>query len=189
MSDAMMRRATLAADHAAFSSLLISSPASASRFVLRCADGLAASLAAAGFALPERINRAQTQGGKSALKLGPDEYLLLADEGAAADEATAALARGIAAALGDAPHSLVDISHRQTALVLSGRQAAEVLSCFTPLDLAPEAFPVGMSTRTLFEKAEIVLWRRAPETFHVEVWRSFAPYVLSLLEMARRELG
>jgi sarcosine oxidase subunit gamma len=30
-------------------------------------------------------------------------------------------------------------------------------------------------------KAEIVLWRTAPEIFHIEVWRSFLPYTQALL--------
>jgi sarcosine oxidase, subunit gamma len=44
-----------------------------------------------------------------------------------------------------------------------------------------------MATRTIFEKAEIVLWRTGPETFHVEVWRSFAPYVWDLMDAVRHE--
>jgi sarcosine oxidase subunit gamma len=44
-----------------------------------------------------------------------------------------------------------------------------------------------MCTRTVFGKAEIVLWRTAAETFRIEVWRSFAPYVLGCLEEAGRE--
>jgi sarcosine oxidase subunit gamma len=39
------------------------------------------------------------------------------------------------------------------------------------------AFPIGMCTRTLFGKAEIVLWRTGEAQFHIEVWRSFAGYV------------
>jgi glucoamylase len=34
------------------------------------------------------------------------------------------------------------------------------------LDLDIEAFPVDMCTRTVFAKADIVLWRTAPDTFH-----------------------
>ncbi len=43
-----------------------------------------------------------------------------------------------------------------------------------------------MATRTIFDKAEIVLWRRAATTFHVEVWRSFAPYLAASLAEAAR---
>jgi sarcosine oxidase subunit gamma len=38
-----------------------------------------------------------------------------------------------------------------------------------------------MCTRTVFAKADIVLWRTGEQTFHVEVWRSFAGYVTGLL--------
>jgi sarcosine oxidase subunit gamma len=44
-----------------------------------------------------------------------------------------------------------------------------------------------MCTRTLFEKSEMVLWRTAPDSFHIEVWRSFAPYVTGLLAEVARE--
>ena len=37
-----------------------------------------------------------------------------------------------------------------------------------------------MCTRTVFGKAEIVLWRIAPEVFHLDVARSFVPYVWAL---------
>ena len=83
-------------------------------------------------------------------------------------------------------HSLVDVSHRQIGLIASGPAAARVLNAGCPLDLGLKAFPVGMATRTLFDKAEIVLWRRAAATFHLEVWRSFAPWLAaSLFEAAR----
>jgi sarcosine oxidase subunit gamma len=38
-----------------------------------------------------------------------------------------------------------------------------------------------MCTRTVFSKADILLWRTAEEAFHIEVWRSFAGYVTGLL--------
>jgi sarcosine oxidase, subunit gamma len=83
-------------------------------------------------------------------------------------------------------HSLVDVSHRQIGLVASGPGAARVLNAGCPLDLDLKAFPVGFATRTLFYKVEIVLWRRAETTFHVDVWRSFAPHLVgSLAEAAR----
>jgi sarcosine oxidase, subunit gamma len=44
-----------------------------------------------------------------------------------------------------------------------------------------------MCTRTMYDKAEIVLWRRAPDRFHLEVWRSFARYVEGLLRIAEAE--
>jgi sarcosine oxidase subunit gamma len=134
-----------------------------------------------GVALPREACRAASDGVRSALWLGPDEWLLLAPEGEAAEIGAALLAI--------APASVVDISHRQVGIAVSGARAAEVLNAGNPLDLHATAFPVGMCTRTLFAKAEIVLWRTGPEAFHVEAWRSFAPYVLGLIEEAAREFG
>jgi sarcosine oxidase subunit gamma len=70
---------------------------------------------------------------------------------------------------------------------VSGPAAADAINAFNALDLHIESFPIGMCTRTRFDKAEIVLWRTAAETFRIEVWRSFAPYVLGCLAEATRE--
>jgi len=117
-------------------------------------------------------------GERAALWLGPDEQLLLGAEGAD-------IAAILEPVLRDLPHSLVDISHRQIALEVSGPQATLLLNAGCPLDLDPSAFPVGMCTRTVLAKAQIVLWRTSEDTFHVEVWRSFAAYVSEFLAEAR----
>lgn len=123
--------------------------------------------------------RAASAGAHAALWLGPDEWLLLAADGEAA-----ALVERLEAALAPVPHSLVDISHRNTAFAITGANAPAVLSVGCPLDFDLSAFPVGMCTRTVLGKAEVVLWRSEPERFHLEVWRSFAPYVLGFLGQA-----
>ena len=47
-----------------------------------------------------------------------------------------------------------------------------------------------MCTRTVFAKADIVLWRTRADAFHLEVWRSFAGYVGGVLaEIAREFYG
>jgi sarcosine oxidase subunit gamma len=127
--------------------------------------------------------RAHVQGDRATLWLGPEEYLLLDQSppaGAGAGD-TARLIAELEAALGDAPHALVDVSHRQFALQVSGAHAATILNGACPLDLDLNEFPVGMCTRTVLAKADIVLWRTRPDAFHVEVWRSFAGYVTGLL--------
>ena len=62
-----------------------------------------------------------------------------------------------------------------------------MLSSGCPLDLDLTAFPVGRCARTVFAKAEVILWRQAPEMFQIEVWRSFAEYATGLLELVGRE--
>jgi sarcosine oxidase subunit gamma len=117
----------------------------------------------------------------SALWLGPDEQLLL---GPLTDQAR--FESAIGAALGATPHSLVDVSHRQVALEVTGPQAATLLNAGCPLDLDLATFPVSMVTRTAFAKTEIILWRKAPDVFHIDVWRSYVSYLSALLNIAAR---
>ena len=44
-----------------------------------------------------------------------------------------------------------------------------------------------MCTRTVLAKADVVLWRRAEHRFHLECWRSFAPYCFDFLTQAGRD--
>ncbi len=113
--------------------------------------------------LPATPCRAVMQGDRAALWLGPDEWLVLAPQ------------------LEDVAGTIIDVSHRQIALIMEGPHAATMLNGACPLDLHPSAFPVGTCTRTVFAKAEIVLWRMAEQRFHIEVARSFAGYVWELL--------
>jgi sarcosine oxidase subunit gamma len=155
----------------------------AARFILRAdARAIRAAGAAIGIDVQQVPCRASQGGGRAALWLGPDEYLLLAPEAEAR-----ALARALEQALQGEPHSLVDVSHRQTGLEMSGPRAADILNSGCPLDLDVSAFAVGMCTRTVFAKAEIVLWRIAADVFRLEVWRSFTDYVARFLGEVARE--
>ena len=135
-----------------------------------------------GLAMPKDACTSTSNGSRAALWLGPDEWLLIAPEGE-----MPALGDWIADALGETPASIVDVSDRNIGIAVSGPKAAEAINGFCPLDLDLAAFPVGMCTRTVFGKAEVVLWRTAADVFRIEVWRSFAPYVLGCLEEAMRE--
>ena len=93
--------------------------------------------------------RTTAVGDNALLWLGPDEFLLVVP-----DEAMPTL--GI-------PSATIDVSHRDAALSVSGPRAAWVINTFCALDLHPSAFPIGMCTRTVFGKAEILLWRTSAE--------------------------
>jgi sarcosine oxidase subunit alpha len=115
-----------------------------------------------------RALRTATRGSHIALWLGPDEYLVFADEppDIAAD-------------------SIVDVSHRTVGFRVNGPRAAWCLNAFCALDL--DTAPTDYCTRTVFGKAEIILWRLSETAYHIETARSFASYVWALLEEARRE--
>jgi sarcosine oxidase, subunit gamma len=148
------------------------------------AEAVEAAGGAYGVALPRQACRAARAGSRAALWLGPDEWLLLLPESDAED-----CADTMTRALAGLPYSLVDIGHRQVGLEVVGSQAATVLNAGCPLDLDGTAFPVEMCARTVLGKAEIVLWRVAEQRFRIEVWQSFAAYILSLLREAQREFA
>lgn len=159
---------TLVLDRAPAPGRLLVSPApSLARLSLRGAPGALG--AAFGITLPVQPCRASVAGDRTALWLGPDEWLLLAPPGTL--DGTVAVEGG----------AVTDIGHRQVGLLLDGPGAGDALAIGCPLDLHLSAFPVGMCTRTVFGKAEIVLWRQGAARFHVEAWRSFAAYVQGLL--------
>jgi sarcosine oxidase, subunit alpha len=136
---------------------------------------------ALGVLLPTVPSRSVIARDRAALWLGPDEWLIVAPE-TASD-----LAAQATKAAGDHPASIVDVSHRSQTLEVTGPRAAWCLNAFCALDLDIHAFPVGMCTRTLLGKAQILLWRIAPEVFHLDVARSLVPYVWTCLEEARLE--
>jgi sarcosine oxidase subunit gamma len=156
----------------------------AARWLLRGGPEVSAPAGAAfGAAPPLQPLRAEVAGARAALWLGPDEWLLIAE-----DEATG-LGDAMKAALSGVPHALIDVSHRQCAIELVGPGAARLVNAGCPLDLDLDAFPVGMAARTLLLKAEIVLWRRGAERFRLEVARSFAPYLAAVLNASARDQG
>lgn len=166
--------------------------APAARWVLhadRQARSLAAPVWGAGFA--ETACRALVAGSRATLWLGPDEYLLLDfAAGSHAEDEKRSIAGALEDSMAACPHALVDISHRQFGLEVSGSHACTILSGACPLDLDADAFPIGMCTRTVLAKADIVLWRTRADAFHLEVWRSFSGYVGALLaEIAREFYG
>lgn len=114
-------------------------------------------------------------GTRAALWLGPDEWLVIDTGG----NDPAGDCSGVKAL-----HSAVDISHRNTAVIVSGANAAATLNAGCPQDLSLAVFPVDACSRTVFGKAEVVLWRTGENTFRVECWRSFSDYVFTFLEDA-----
>ncbi len=153
------------------------------RFNLRAgADHRSACAGAFGCDLAVEIGAAASGEWRHALTLGPDEWLLLApeDDRDPIVEAFSALGPGV-------PHSLVDVGHRSVTIRIAGPGARDALNSGCPLDLS--AIPVGGCTRSVFHKAEVVVLRLDADDFRLEIVRSFAEYVWSLLERAVDEAG
>ena len=154
------------------------------RFSLRINPSLLArARTVAGFMLVMPINRYTVAAAWTAMRLGPDEWLLSGPE-----SERARVAANMEAGLDPLHHALVDVSHRQVALSVSGPRAADVINSGCALDLAPPAFPAGAATRTLLSKAEIIVLKRDEvPTFEIECGRSLAAYVRDFLHEAARE--
>ncbi len=135
------------------------------RFSLRARQGQALETLL-GVKVPKRIGA--TQGGIACL--GPDEWLMRAPSGT-----TITTGEGLAIAV-------TDVSDRAICLVAEGPRASEVLMSGCPQDL--DLFAVGNASCTVYETVEIILIREAEDRFHVEVWRSFAPWLWTALTQA-----
>lgn len=179
MADTLERRHPLEGRYAGHARIKIEPAAPAIRTSLRASEGAVAALSKAlGVKLPQQpMTSAVSKAGRTALWLGPDEWLIIDTDGKdpAADCAKVKQF-----------HSVVDISHRNTAVIVTGEAAEEVLNAGCPLDLSIGAFPVGKAVRTVMAKAEIVLLRVSADQFRVECWRSFSDYVFTLLAEAAR---
>lgn len=169
----------LAGSAAAAVSLL----APVARFSLRAGEDNRAALACAlAVDLPGRIGRRAAAGPLEALCLGPDEWLILAPEAE-----VVRIADACAAVYPDAPHSLTEITDREVSLRVEGPKAAELLTLGCPRDI--DRLPAGEARRTLLDGATVVLWRDTEQSFRIDMWRSFAPHVVSLLETGCAELA
>lgn len=136
---------------------------------------------ALGLDLPRQIGQRAGSDGREALCLGPDEWLLIAPEGEAAAISTAA-----GEIYGSAPHALADIADREFRFRLSGPGAADIVAMGCPRDL--RCIAPGQAVRTIFDGATVILWRDGEHDFRLDVWRSFAPHVRSLIETGIAEL-
>ena len=177
MAEAAARTGPLDGRHAGTAMVTVLPAAPARRVSLRArGDAIPAIEAALGLALPRRPKTSETAGLRSALWLGPDEWLVIDEEG----DPVADLA-GV-----DALHSAVDVSHRNTALLVTGPFAADAIEHGCPQDLSLEAFPVGACSRTVLGKGEVVVWRGREDAFRIECWRSFSTYVMDFMALAAR---
>lgn len=158
MLEPIMRASPLPATPATLNGVTLSPAAPMRRYSLRGRDP--ARLAAiVGRDLPDAIGA--VAGG--ILQLGPDEYYALLPAG-----------EDLPSGAGEAV-SIVDISSRAVGIIVEGPRAAEAIMAGCPLDL--ERMAPGRATRTIFESVEMVVLRQSEARFHIEVWRSFAPWL------------
>jgi len=174
MVDAALRKTPLGDEAFAMAGLQLEALEPRERISLRAEESAVTALGRAlGVPLPRQPLQSQVKGDVAALWIGPDEWLVTAPLATGLSLKTSKVKAGL--------FSNVDISHRNAGIIVSGSKAVDTLNSGCPRDLSLEVFPVGACARTLFGKAEIILWRQGKERFHVECWRSFADYVWKYL--------
>lgn len=152
------------------------------RLSLRARGDLSPFATALGLTLPARIGTRTSAGEVEAICLAPDEWMIHAPEAQ-----LSGLQSACAGLYDRHPHSLVDVSGRETTFVIDGPRAAELLTLGCPRDL--DRLKPGEGRRTVFDGATVILWRDADNAFRMDVWHSFAPYLFHLLDTGCRELA
>lgn len=120
----------------------------------------------------------------AAVWMAPDELLLLTDYGAAP-----ALSARLGEALAGEHHMALNVSDARAVLGLTGANVAEVLAKGAPVDLSPEAFPVGAARRTHLGGIAVVFWRRAEQEWEIACFRSFARHLFDWLVVTSKAGG
>ncbi|EJN04639.1 sarcosine oxidase subunit gamma [Phyllobacterium sp. YR531] len=171
----------LQAGHSGILSVSVTLAENATRISLRAReDAIPALSKALDLTLPTKPKSTASNGARSALWIGPDEWLII-------DGIESSVAEDLRKA--KVLHSAVDISHRNVGINVSGKGADAVVNGGCPQDLSLSAFPIGAASRTVLGKIEIVLWRLAENEFRVECWRSFSNYAYAFLQESARDVA
>ena len=126
-----------------------------------------------GLALPQIPNTTSSGGDRSALWLGPDEWLVTGPE-----DQQELIEGALRSALSDAPGAVTDVSANRTVVELRGPLARDVLATGCPVDLHPRVFGPGRCAQTLLGKAQVIVQLAEPTpAFWIYVRSSFAGYV------------
>lgn len=111
----------------------------------------------------------------SALRLGPDEWLLTGPPDAPLPSCL------------DGTLSVVDVSAQRTTVLVEGPHARDLLAHGCPLDLDPGVFPVRACAASTLARTRVVLVRVAEWGYLLLVPASYARYLAGWLEDAAVE--
>ncbi len=142
--------------------------------------------AATGIDLPEVPNTFTAGEQVEALWLGPNEWQIVVQD--SREEAGGEWTGRLREAMAGHFCSVVNVSHAQAVIGLTGPMAREVLERAVPLDMHPRSFASGQVKQTLFGKHTGIMLQLRDETpvFDIYARRSFAAYVWRYLEDCAR---
>nr|BAD97819.1 subunit gamma of sarcosine oxidase [Corynebacterium sp. U-96] len=145
--------------------------------------GHAALAAATGVGLPAAVGEvAGDVSGTAVLWLGPDEFLLAAEE-------NPALLDTLQGALGQEPGQVLDLSANRSVLQLEGPAAALVLRKSCPADLHPREFGVNRAITTSLANIPVLLWRTGEQSWRILPRASFTEHTVHWLIDAMSEFS
>jgi len=127
--------------------------------------------AAVGAPLPAAAGEVTGAGAQNALWLGPDEWLVVTGSD------PVALSDQLAAAVGEEPGLVLDVSANRTVLELTGPQARAILEKGCPVDLHPRSFGPGRAVSTTLARVPVLLWQTGDGSYRLLPCSSFAEYV------------
>ena len=134
---------------------------------------------------PNRVGVTAT-GRRAVLWMGPDEWLIVDEDRAAA----AAIEVAVRGAAGDGFVVTVDVSENRVAFDVGGPAARDLLEGGITVDLHPRVFVAGSCAQTLLARASVLLWQRTEDpSYRLFVRPSFSAYVEAWLEDGRAALG
>ncbi len=138
---------------------------------------------AVGTDLPEAYNTVNVAGDRSIIWLGPDEWMIISENGAN-DEIIAAV---------DTPEAghvaVVEVSDALGILAISGAHARDVLAKHCAIDFHPSAFKKNMAAQSFMSHAGVTITCTGDDSFMVIGRTSFMPYLLDLIKDASLEYG
>ena len=85
--------------------------------------------------------------------------------------------------------SVSDQSHGRVVIRVAGAKARDVLAKGTPVDLHPDAFPVGTSAMTQMAHVGVHLTRVAEDAYDLSVFRGFAESFWEWITEQAEEFG
>ena len=136
-----------------------------------------------GAEIPTAANTFNQAGHRSIIWLGPDEWMIMAENGASDD---------IIAEL-DTPEAghvaVVNISDALGAVTIEGPHARDVLAKNCAIDFHPRAFTKGMAVQSLLSHAGVTILCLDDDKIMVVGRTSFMPYILDLLSDSAIEYG
>ena len=138
---------------------------------------------AVGTDLPTDYNTVNTAGDRSIIWLGPDEWMIISENGSAENIISAI-------DLPEAGHiAVIEVSDALGILNIKGPHARDVLAKHCAIDFHPTEFKEGMAAQSIMAHAGVTITCNGNDSFMIIGRSSFMPYLLDLVKDASIEYG